>query len=76
MRAEYHKGDLEWDAYMDLFEFHQSFGKPELKNDNYWAEMIAAANELNNKYTGTRMSRVVNRHLITIMGLLDGEARA
>lgn len=75
MRAEYHKDDLEWKAYMDLFEFHKQYGVPEPKNDAYWSGMIEAANGLNIKYTGTRMAGVVNRHLIALMGLFNGEAK-
>lgn len=66
-KANLKKGDVEYDAYNDLFFFHKSYGTPE-KNDQYWVDVIAQADAINEKYKGTVMAGIVSRHLI---GLLD-----
>ena len=72
-KLEIKKGDPEYEAYADLFNFHKAYGKPEPNNDQYWTGMVQAAGEINAKYIGTSMGPVVARHLIQLMLKWDRE---
>jgi len=74
-KLEIKKGDPEYDAYADLFNFHKAYGKPEPDNDEYWTALVQAAGEINAKYIGTRMGAVVARHLIQLMLKFEQEVR-
>ena len=75
MKAEWGKDSVESMAYKDLYTFHKVYGIPE-KADDYWTALVAAAAEINAKYASTKMSGIVSKHLIGVMTLLDGEAKA
>ena len=74
MRAEWDKDSVESMAYKDMYNFHNRFGIPE-KNDEYWAALIEAAGEINEKYKSTKMAGVVAHHLVGVMVMLDKEAQ-
>ena len=74
MKADLKAGDVVYDAMTDLFKFHREYGVPE-KNDSYWAALVAAAGEINEKYKDTKMAGIVSRHLVGIMLMLDKEVQ-
>ena len=74
MKADLKAGDTVYDAMTDLFKFHREYGVPE-KDDNYWAALIEAAGEINERYKDTKMAGIVSRHLVGIMLMLDKEVK-
>lgn len=74
MKVEWGKDSVESMAYKDMYSFHNRFGAPE-KNDSYWAALIEAAGEINEKYKDTKMAGIVSKHLIGVMTLLDKEVQ-
>lgn len=69
------KGDPAFDAYADLYNFHKAYGTPE-DGDQYWAEVIDKAGEINARYKDTDMAEIVARHLILLMAKWDKEVKA
>ena len=65
-KADFKKGNTEYDAYNDLFFFHKTYGQPE-KRDEYWTSVIEQASAINDKYKATTMAGIVARHLIGLM---------
>ena len=70
------KGDPEFDAYADLYNFHKAYGTPESNNDQYWTEVVEKAGEVRAKYRDTDMGEIVARLLIMLMAKWDREVRA
>lgn len=68
MKKDLKKGDIEFEAYGDLFNFHKAYGTPE-RSDVYWTDMITAASEIAGKYKGTIMGGVVSRHIMELMSM-------
>ena len=74
MKAEWAKDSVESMAYKDLYTFHKAYGIPE-KADDYWAALVEAAGEINERYKDTKMASIVSRHLVGIMLMLDKEVQ-
>lgn len=51
MKRKFQKGDENWMAFVDLYQFVQDFWEPET-NDDYWVDLITGASSLANKYNG------------------------
>lgn len=74
-KLEMKKGDPEFDAYADLYNFHKAYGTPEPNNDQYWKDIVREAGEINAKYIATDMGGIVARHLIQLMAKWDREVK-
>lgn len=74
MKAEFKKGDIEFDMYTDLYTFHRDFGVPE-NADAYWTALIERVDEIVEKYKDTVVEGIVSHHLINVMELLNKKAR-
>lgn len=74
MTAEWTKESVESMAYKDLYNFHKAFGLTE-RNDAYWENLVDAAGKINERYKDTKMAGIVSRHLISVMELLNKEAK-
>jgi hypothetical protein len=61
---------LLWQLYMDLFEFHKAFGKPE-KTDLYWEKLVQASGALAEKYSKTPLHELADRMLSAVVDYLD-----
>lgn len=73
MKLDARPGSTIYEAYRDLFNFHRTYGKPELE-DAYWETLATEASKVAGKYKGTRMERAVNGCLAAILKALDEEA--
>lgn len=49
MKKKFKKGDENWMAFIDLYQFVQDFWEPEI-DERYWDAVIEAGTKLRDKY--------------------------